>query len=416
MKKILTIAFKDITQAFRSYLAIAMMFVVPILITGMFALLFGGGGDDQSPSIELPTTPVSIVNLDQGFLGGTITDVLNSDDLSDLLVVSNAESAEEARSAVDNKEADVAVIIPPDLSTSLYTPETQTEIEIYQDPTLTLGPGIVSSIINQITDGFSGSTIAIGVINQQLAESGITLAPEEILAIVDQYQLMYQGYSTNQSAIEIETPTGEAQSNDGVAGILSMVMGGMMIFYTFFTGTNTANSLLTEEENLTLGRMLTTATTPVEVIAGKLVAGGMMVFVQIIVLFSFGWLAFSINWGQLWMLALYSIAVTLGAVTFGLFAISWAKDRKQASLIVGAGVTITGMLGMAPIFMINSPNPNQAINSLSLLVPQGWANRALIHIMNGFSVSDVLTSLLGLLVYSAVMFLIGHKRFMKRFE
>ena len=84
-------------------------------------------------------------------------------------------------------------------------------------------------------------------------------------------------------------------------------------------------------------------------------------------------------------------------------------------LIVGGGVTITGMLGMASIFMMNAPNPNQAINTLSLLVPQGWANRALIHIMDGYSVSEVLFSLLGLVVYSAFLFLIGTRRFMKRF-
>jgi ABC-2 type transport system permease protein len=415
MMKILTIALKDITQSFRSFLAIAMMFLVPILITGLFALLFGGGGEEESPSIDLPIIPVQIVNLDQGVFGETIVNVLSSTELADLLAVTETQSTDTARAAVDNQQANAAVIIPVDLSESLSIPGEQTEIEIYQDPTLKLGPGIISSIVNQLTDGFSGSNIAVGVINQQLAESGISLSNEQIQSIVSRYQSAYEEYIGNQVILSIETPSGEAGGNHGVAGILSMVMGGMMIFYTFFTGTNSANSLLTEEENLTLGRMLTTATSPVEVIAGKLVAGAMMVFVQIIVLLGFGWLVFDIYWGELWMLALYTIAVTLGAVTFGLFAISWAKDRKQASLIVGAGVTVTGMLGMSSIFMLNSPNPNQAIDSLSLMVPQGWANRALIHIMDGFSVPDVLISLLGLLIYSAVMFLIGYKRFIKRF-
>ncbi|MEN8242649.1 MAG: ABC transporter permease [Chloroflexota bacterium] len=413
--KILYIAFKDITQSFRSFLAIAMMFLVPILITGMFALLFGGGGDDDTATIELPVTPVQIVNLDQGELGKILVDLISSENFTELLAVTTAESADAARSAVDDQLADAAVIIPADLSASLYTPGAQSEIEIYQDPTLTLGPGIVTTIITQFSDGFSGSTIAVEVVSQQLTEAGITLSREQIMEIITQYQLVFEDYTTQQDALRIEAPSGEARTNQGVAGILSMVMGGMMIFYAFFTATNAANSLLTEEENLTLGRMLTTATSPVEIVTGKLVAAAMMVFVQIIVLLAFGHLAFGIDWGKPWMLGLFVIAITLGAVTFGLFAISWAKDRKQASLIVGAGVTITGMLGMSSIFMLNSPNPSQTINTLSLLVPQGWANQALIHIMDGFSTPDALISLLGLLVYSLVMFTIGYKRFMKRF-
>jgi ABC-2 type transport system permease protein len=197
--------------------------------------------------------------------------------------------------------------------------------------------------------------------------------------------------------------------------MLAMVMGGMMIFYSFFTGTISANSLLTEEHNQTMARMLSTATSPAEVIGGKLAAGGMMAFVQIAVLLTFGRMAFGIHWGQLWLLALFTLSATLGAITFGLFAISWAKDRKQAGLIVGAGVTVTGMLGMASIFMMGAANPSQALNSLSLLVPQGWANRALVNIMDGFAVQEALTSMLGLLGYSAVMFFVGLRRFMKRF-
>jgi ABC-type Na+ efflux pump permease subunit len=413
--KILHIAFKDITQSFRSFLAIAMMFFVPILITGLFAFLFGGPGEDEAPTYELPITPVWIANQDEGELGQIMVDIWQSEDFANLLDVTVAADPAEARGAVENQLADAAVIIPADLSASLFSPGGQTEIEIYQDPTLTLGPGIVTTMVSQFTDGFSGSRIAVDVINQQLAEVGSVLSIEQMLQIVDQYQAVFTEYDTDQSPLQTETPSGEVQSNGEVVSMLAMVMGGMMIFYSFFTGTISANSLLTEEHNQTLARMLSTATSSAQVIGGKLVGGGMMAFVQIAVLLTFGRLAFRIHWGQLWLLALFTAVVTLGAITFGLFAISWAKDRKQAGLIVGAGVTVTGMLGMASIFMMGAANPSQALNSLSLLVPQGWANRALVNIMDGFAVQEALTSMLGLLGYSVVMFLVGMRRFMKRF-
>jgi ABC-type Na+ efflux pump permease subunit len=412
--KVFHIAFKDMKQSFRSFLAIAMMFGVPILMTGMFALLFGGTVVEDT-SFEVPLIPVAVANLDEGILGETIVEVLTGDDLADLLTVTVFDTAGEARTLVDDQQADTAVIIPAGLTASLFGTGAQAEVEIYQDPALTLGPGIVTTLVSQLVDGFSGSTISVEVVSQQFSEAGLGLSGEQIMGIVQQYQAAVQDYSGLQGTVQIEAPSGETQSNQGVASTLAMVMGGMTIFYCFFTGTNAANSLLTEENNQTLARMLTTATSPVQVIAGKLVAGGLMILVQVIVLFTFGHFVFGIYWGDLWLLALFAVAVTIGAVTFGLFAISWAKDRKQASLILGGGVTIAGMLGMASIFMMNAPNPNRAIDSLSLLVPQGWANQALVHIMDGFSTPEVLFSLLGLLVYSAVLFFIGYRRFIKRF-
>lgn len=413
--KIFHIAFKDVKQSFRSFLAVAMMFVVPVLITGLFALLFGGPGEDDSVNFELPVTPVWIVNQDEGELGQIMVDVWQSEDFASLLDVTVVTDPDEARSAVENQQADAAVIIPADLTASLYSAGGHTEVEIYQDPTLTLGPGIVTTLVSQFVDGFSGATIAVGVINQQLADAGVVLSPEQSMGIVGQYQVALEVYSTGDGPLTVETPSGEIQTNGEVGSMLAMVMGGMLIFYSYFTGTLSANSLLTEEDNQTLARMLSTATSSVEVIGGKLLAGGMMAFVQIAVLLTFGRLVFGIHWGELWLLALFTLATTIGAITFGLFAISWAKDRKQAGLIVGVGLTMTGMLGMASIFMMGAANPNQAINSLSLLVPQGWANRALVNIMDGFAVSEALTSMLGLLVYSVVMFVIGMRRFMKRF-
>ena len=65
--------------------------------------------------------------------------------------------------------------------------------------------------------------------------------------------------------------------------------------------------------------------------------------------------------------------------------------------------------------MMSSPNPSQAISSLTLFVPQGWANQALIAIFNAQPFGEVLMYLGGLVVWSAVLFWFGFRRFQKRF-
>ncbi len=63
--KSITIALKDLSRAFRSMFALAFMFGVPILMTLLFAFLFGGVGGSNS-EFTVPKTTVQIVNLDQG--------------------------------------------------------------------------------------------------------------------------------------------------------------------------------------------------------------------------------------------------------------------------------------------------------------------------------------------------------------
>ena len=53
--KIVDIAFKDMTQYFRSMIALVMMFAVPILLVGMFYIMFGGN-DGEEESFEIPVT------------------------------------------------------------------------------------------------------------------------------------------------------------------------------------------------------------------------------------------------------------------------------------------------------------------------------------------------------------------------
>ncbi|MEJ2757985.1 MAG: ABC transporter permease [Anaerolineales bacterium] len=414
--KALQIAIKDMKQAFRSLFAIAFMFVIPILMTAMFALLFGGtSSEENDASFELSVIPVQLVNLDEGQMGGILAELLRMDALTDLIAVTPAEDAETARRAVDAQEAQVAIIIPADFSAALFSGDAQTKIELYQDPTVTLGPGIVATLVEQFTISFSGSSILTEVAGTQLSERGYTLTPEQQQVLLMAYTQDVQQIQGESNMLRAETPAGEAQQTGGIAGVLGMIMGGMMIFYAFFTGTYASNTILKEEEEGTLARLFSTATARSEVIFGKLLAAMMMIVVQINVLVVFGWLVFDIKWGNLGMVVLFSLATTVAAATFGLFAISFAKDRKQAGVIIGAGVTITGMLGMSGIFMLSSPTPNQTITNLSLAVPQGWANQALIAMADAQPAGEVFLYLAGLLAWSAVMFFFGFRRFQKRF-
>ena len=62
--KIFDIALKDLVHSFRSAFLLVMMFVAPLLITGLIYLAFGGM-ITRTGGVTLPKATVLIVNLDQ---------------------------------------------------------------------------------------------------------------------------------------------------------------------------------------------------------------------------------------------------------------------------------------------------------------------------------------------------------------
>jgi hypothetical protein len=78
-------------------------------------------------------------------------------------------------------------------------------------------------------------------------------------------------------------------------------------------------------------------------------------------------------------------------------------------------LTVTGMVGMISIFAMGSPGAARLGDTVSLLVPQGWAIRGLMQSMHGEPVSAVMVTALVLLVWSAAFFSIGVLRFNRRY-
>ena len=423
--KAIDIAVKDMRQSFRNKGAIIFMFVIPILITVLFYFMFGNiaGGDEE---FTLPVTDVIFVNLDEaneafngeealgfGSLGAFLGDTLRGENLADLVRVREMAEAAAARTAVDNQEAGIAVIIPAGFTRAIMGTGETAEVELYRDPTLIIGPAIVSSIVSQIVEGMSAGNISMSVTMEQLAEAGAPVTPETaqelVNAVIERAPAQQEGGLT-----VLQAPPGQDSGNE-MAQLLALILGGMMVFYAFFTGANVLNSILTEQENGTLQRLFTTPTSQMEIFSGKFVATLFILSVQISVLLLFGRLVFHIQWGDPLPVAIAAAGLVLIAATAGLFLVSLLKDPRQSGIIFGGLLTLTGMVGLMTVFTASAPNTPQALETVSLLVPQGWAMRTFEQAMNGGALSDVVLTFGVILLWSAVFFFAGQYRLRKRF-
>jgi ABC-type Na+ efflux pump permease subunit len=433
--KALDIAIKDMTSSMRSAFALVFMFGVPLLVTGMFYFMFGNIASQDG--FSLPKIEVVIANLDEGgprfqantknipggvkadTMGELIVGILQSDEMAELLDARSVSEAAAARAAVDSQQAQVAIIIPADFSKQFADIDGVAAIEFYQDPTLTIGPGIVRSILNQFMDGMSGVKIAVDVAMDETGPIDYALVGQVVQQYLD--VSLVQADDPEATLLEVRKPQvdqtkEEEETHNNLLSIVTPIMGGMMIFYAFYTGTATAQSIIKEEEDHTLPRLFTTPTSQTAILAGKFLAVFLTVLVQIVVLLIASSLIFGIQWGAHLPVVLTAVGIVFIATSFGIFINSFFKNTRQGGLIFGGILTVSGMLGMIGIFAMNSPVAQRLANSVSLLVPQGWAVRGLLQSVQSKPVGDVFITMTIMLVWSAVFFAVGAWRFNRRYS
>jgi ABC-2 type transport system permease protein len=442
--RLIDVTLKDLLQSSRSYMVYVFAFVIPILVTLLFVLIFGGfgGGED----FELPNTDVVIVNLDQGILptgagtaasfddldlelpgesgvdlsrassfGQVLVTLLSSDIFADFLSVTGATSAEAGRATVNAGEAGVAIVIPSNFTEAMIQGQTTADVLIYKDPTLQLGPQIVESVVRQVLDNFAAGTIATGVAINGLLESGVTVDPTLVAEIVDQVTSTTSEADGPPQLVETRLPPGFDESSNIIDEIISVIMGGMMIFFVFFTAASSIESILTEEERGTLQRLFTTPTSQRTILSGKALAGVITVAFQITVLMLFGRFIFGVDWGSLLPVILAVIGIVLASSGTGLFLVSLMQNTRQGGIIFGGVLTVAGMMGLIPMFTSGVPNQPATLETISLLVPQGWAMRGLMMLHEGSGLADILPIVAGLLAWALVLGFIGQFRLQRRF-
>lgn len=425
--KAIAIALKDMKRSFRSAFALMFMFGVPLLVTGMFVLMFGSEAGEPDATITLPVTRVVVANLDAGdpalaqgmiasgsqaaTLGDVIAGTLNSPALADLLTVTGVADEESARAAVDAKTADVAVIIRARFSADFAAGQTAT-VRLYSDPTLTAGPQVVQSLLGQAVDGISGGKIAVDLAMSNLGTASAETYVETAASASQTYAQAASVIHNPAALVELRAVSEAADTGSPLSAIIGPIMGGMMIFFAFFTGGSTSQTILQETEDGTLARLFTTPTRQSTILAGKFLAVIGVVLVQVTVLLTVANLGFGIQWGPLAAVIFAAVGIITCATAFGIFLTSLMKSTKQGGVVYGGLMTVTGMLGMVTIF---TGATGGAIDTVALFTPQGWAVRGLTLAMGGAGPAEAALNMLALLALSAAFFGIGVWRFQKRF-
>ena len=412
--KILYIAWKDLLRSYRNLFLVGMAFVAPLLMGLLFSSAFGG-----SEEFSIAAINIGIVNLDQvssGFSAGeAVVDLLSDQDLADLLQPTIFESEKEAFDAIVDEKIQAAVIIPADLSLAVTEQEKTAQIRIIHDPTLSLSPQIIKSILDQMASGFSGAKITSTVIAQELTRQGKPVDSLLILSGVESYTKQIQGTSNTEQGYLVQHPEiSQTEEKSLKQQIVSGVMASMMIFFTFFTGSYGAQTILEEQEKGTLARMITSPSRLSVILGGKIIGVIVIMLLQMTVLIISSSFLFKINWGDPLKITLAVLTTSAAASGLGLFLMSLVKDTRQAGIVLGGVLTVMGMAG--GLFTGGIENLPPFLDKLKLFTPHGWSSRVWDLAQGNSGVAEMAPDMAVLFAIGLVLFMIGVLLFRRRYS
>ena len=373
--KIWNIAWKDTTIRFRDRNALILMVAAPLVLSAIIGSAFGGFLNSNDP-VPFDAIPVLLINQDDGEMGQQFADILTSDALGDLLVVTEMADETAARQQVQRGEARAAIVIPDGFSEAVSgdseTAESPALVQFYADPSATVTPNIVRGVVTQIVNGFNSAAISSEVTVAQLTAEAATLGPALAdLGTVLQAEMQSRFNEGQPLVIALnDVPVGETEETTDISpfAFFAPSMGILFLMFSMMDGTR---SILEEEQAGTLSRLISTPTSHLEIILGKI--GGVFLTggLQFVVFVAASALIFQLDWGNsLLGLAMLTLAVVLSLTSLGALIAAFARNATQAGIL---GTVVTLVFAALGGTFVPAQNFPPFLQELSKITVTRWA-------------------------------------------
>jgi len=414
MNKILTIMWKDVRVLFGDWAAVALIIAGPLVLALGLGLVTGGFGPAGAPAIG--RIPVLVVDQDGGQFATALSDLLSSDDLSDLVAAEMLADADAARARVADGQATAAVIIPPGFSDS-FLPDMTTgqmpaaiAVQVYSDPGAPIGAAVVRGIVEEfaarVDTGVAGVRLGLSV----LATSGAA-SPAELAAIGPQMGEQLGGDTTAAtSLVRVNRVDATAGGGDDF-NPLAYFAPAMALLFLMYAVSLGARTLLAERREGTLPRMLAAPVTSGQVLGGKV--GGIFLggFLQLGALIVLTTLLFQLRWGNPLIVLLLIVAAALAATGWALLI---AAAAANASQVINLGMAVTLLFGILGGSFVPLDDAWPALDLLSRITPNRWALDGFTALAAGEPAAAVFTPIAALLLMAVVLFAIAALIFRRR--
>jgi ABC-2 type transport system permease protein len=413
---------KDLAVIMKDRGSVLWIFILPVVFLLIFAgLASAQAGGSSKDEAEDTRTPITVVNLDpHGAMAQRIIDALDKSE-SYRVVLSDEQNAEQRLEMI---KIIWYVVIPEDFSANLSQGK-PVSLTVVTHPDANIGQ---TRTLLQIINGIARDTsLELQLLDgiRQMGEMQAGNPQAEQVFQADKVMAQAKGQFDQSRITPLVAVDQQMLSIEGkqkfTFDLGASAVPGMAVLFVFLSAASVARNIYEERKDGSLRRLLSAPLTRSELLLGKTLPIFLLTLVQIVVIFACGALilpilgigTLSIGKSPLaWALA--SIMIAVCSTSLGIMISSLAKSEGQISGLSNALLWVAGFLGGAllPTFLIEQI---PTLNTLARMVPQSWATRAYYDVIaRGAGVADILPSLGMLLLFSAVFFFIGVRRF--RFE
>ncbi len=330
MKKLFLIGFKDLKLVFRDRPALIFMLLAPFLLT--LGLGFVTGAFGRSNTSGIGQIQLILVNQDEGQLGKALVDLFQSPDLADLVSPALVSDPAAARAQIEAGTAVAAVIIPSGFTDNIIPPGNQApsaaivQIEVYKNPLSPVSAGVIQSIVEEFISRVETGRVGGQVVVTQMLAAGL-ITPDQISAIASEIGQRQASGVDSAPAITLQSEqSGQAQK---AFNPMAYMAPGMALMFLMYTVSNGGRSIIAEQTQGTLPRLLVSPTSSAQVLIGKIFGVYITGVIQMLILIVACSGLFGIQWGDPLGMLVLVLAAVFAATGWGMLLTSLARTPGQ---------------------------------------------------------------------------------------
>jgi ABC-2 type transport system permease protein len=406
--------------------AFALSFVLPVAFFSIFAMIFGGRHEDTAK------IHVLVVDADHSRASERLVQGLEQE--GSLVVTSRPEplkgvqqpeyTATTAESAVSAGTAPIAIIIPHGFGENPISfgpaEEGSPTIQLLKDSSDIVAPQMVFGLLQKV---------AMTSMPDLMAEQGTKYLEQYAGGLTQVQRERFDeaiGYLRHRQQSGARTPGdsgggGILKVNDrAVVGenkknpMVSFYAAGIGVMFLLFTASGAGGALLDEAESGTLDRVLSSRVTMTKLLLGKLTYNSLLAFVQLVVMFVWGWAVFKLDlWSHIPGFVVMGLCTAVTVAAFGMLLASICPTRAQLGALSTLIILIMSSVGgsMFPRFLMPATMQKAGFLTINAWAIDGftkvfWRDEPLSHLWPQVSV------LLGI----AIVFFAIARRVARRWE
>jgi ABC-2 type transport system permease protein len=337
---------------------ILLTFVVPIAFFTIFAFIFDEQiGLGKSPRVNLALVDEDGTELSREVVSGlaeweTLRIYAPADHAEGLFVFT---SKEPARELVLAGKLPVAVVIPEGWTVSRTKPgDEAASLQLLADSSDPVATQVVTALLRQTSGQIMGERV------REQIRSFLALSPDQ-----------FAESTVSRFAAPVAIDVIDLLAADKVNPEVSMYCAGIAVMFLLFGAVGNSGTLLEEEENQTLERLMCSELSMFQLLAGKWLLMTIVGIVQVTIMFAWAQLAFSVDFlGHLSGFAVMTVVTAAAASSFALTLAALCTNRAQLNAVAVILILSMSALGgsMVPRYVMS-----ETMQDIGKITFNAWA-------------------------------------------